>query len=121
MPPFPPSSQFKRLPQVLDAYRSKLRDDLDGPDGDEIVRKRVEELANKMRPISVLVSPNTPNAHPSHSSHPCQDPIKIHAVDLGASSPRLSNARRATAQGAEPNVRRCHSTWTVSLTPLTRP
>jgi maintenance of morphology protein 1 len=46
--------------QVLDAYRSKLRDDLDGPAGDEVVRKRVEEIANRLRPASVLVSSKSP-------------------------------------------------------------
>jgi hypothetical protein len=28
---------------------------MNGPMGDEVVRKRVEELANRMRPASVLV------------------------------------------------------------------
>ena len=41
--------------QVLDSYRAKLRDDLQGADGDEIVRRRVEEFANKMRPTGFLV------------------------------------------------------------------
>ncbi len=41
--------------QVLDAYRTKLRDDLPGPEGDEVARKRVEAFANKMRPPGFLV------------------------------------------------------------------
>ncbi|KDQ63772.1 hypothetical protein JAAARDRAFT_29813 [Jaapia argillacea MUCL 33604] len=61
--------------QVVQTYRSKLRDDLPGPEGDEIARQRIEDFANKMRPTGVL------------------DPIRIHSVDLGISAPRLSNAR----------------------------
>ena len=41
--------------QVLNAYRVKLRDGLPGSEGDEIVRQRVEEFANKMRPTGLLV------------------------------------------------------------------
>ena len=44
------------LVKVLDAYRTKLRDDLPGAEGDEIARKRVESFANKMRPAAFLVS-----------------------------------------------------------------
>ncbi|KAJ3538507.1 hypothetical protein NM688_g6514 [Phlebia brevispora] len=67
------------LHQVLDAYRTKLRDDLPGPEGDEVARKRVEAFANKIRPPGFL------------------DPIKVHSVDLGLSAPRLSRARPRTA------------------------
>jgi len=64
------------LQQVLNAYRLKLRDNLSGPEGDEIARKRVEVFANKMRPPSFV------------------DPIKVHSIDLGSGAPKLSNARR---------------------------
>jgi len=63
------------LHQVAEVYRSKLRDDLSGPDGDEIARKRVENYANQIRPPGFL------------------DYVKVHSVDLGVSAPRLSNAR----------------------------
>ncbi|KAJ8518828.1 hypothetical protein ONZ45_g4173 [Pleurotus djamor] len=52
------------LQQIVDVYRGKLRDDLPGPEGDEIARKRVEDFANKIRPASFL------------------DYIQIHSVDL---------------------------------------
>ncbi|KAF7975779.1 hypothetical protein HWV62_8593 [Athelia sp. TMB] len=62
------------LYQVVDVYRSKLRDDLAGPEGVEVARRKVEMYANRMRPVNLL------------------DQIKVHSVDLGASAPRLSNA-----------------------------
>ncbi|KAH8100634.1 maintenance of mitochondrial morphology protein 1 [Cristinia sonorae] len=64
------------LQQVLNAYRTKLRDNLLGVDGDEVARRRVEAFANKMRPPTFV------------------DPIKVHSVDLGTRAPTLSNARR---------------------------
>ncbi|TFK57326.1 hypothetical protein OE88DRAFT_1722240 [Heliocybe sulcata] len=63
------------LSQVIHAYRSKLRDDLPGPDGDEVARKRVEEFANNVRPAGFL------------------DPIKVHSVNLGTSAPKITSAR----------------------------
>ncbi|KAJ3544938.1 hypothetical protein NMY22_g2617 [Coprinellus aureogranulatus] len=63
------------LRQVVDVYRSKLRNDLLGIDGDEIARQRIEAFANKIRPVGFL------------------DQIKIHSVDLGVSAPTLFNAR----------------------------
>ncbi|KAF7319983.1 Maintenance of mitochondrial morphology protein 1 [Mycena kentingensis (nom. inval.)] len=63
------------LHQVVEIYRSKLRDDLPGAEGDEVARKRIEEYANKIRPPGFL------------------DYIEIHSVDLGVSAPRLYNAR----------------------------
>ncbi|PCH33550.1 maintenance of mitochondrial morphology protein 1 [Wolfiporia cocos MD-104 SS10] len=63
------------LHQVLEAYRVKLRGSLPGAEGDEVVRKCIEDYANKMRPPWFL------------------DPIKVHSVDLGVSAPRLSRAR----------------------------
>jgi hypothetical protein len=41
--------------QVVDVYRSKLRDDLPGAEGDEIARKRIEDYANKIRPPGFVV------------------------------------------------------------------
>ncbi|KAG6850835.1 ERMES complex subunit mmm1 [Arthromyces matolae] len=61
--------------QIVDVYRSKLRDDINTPEGDEIARKRIEEYANKIRPASFL------------------DRIRIHSVDLGVSAPKLNGAR----------------------------
>lgn len=43
------------LSQILETYRSKLRDDLPGAEGDEVVRRKAEEFANKMRPAALLV------------------------------------------------------------------
>lgn len=42
--------------QVADVYRFKLRDDLQGVEGDEVLRRRVENFVNLMRPSGVLVS-----------------------------------------------------------------
>ncbi|KAG6845994.1 ERMES complex subunit mmm1 [Tephrocybe sp. NHM501043] len=63
--------------QVVDVYRSKLRDDIVGPEGDEIARKRIEDYANKVRPVGFLVC----------------DHIKIHSIDLGVAAPRLHSAQ----------------------------
>jgi len=63
------------LQQVAEVYRSKLRNDLAGPEGDEVARQRIENYANRIRPPGFL------------------DYIKIHSIDLGISAPRLSNAR----------------------------
>lgn len=41
--------------QVVNVYRSKLRNDIEGTGGDEIARKRVEDYANKIRPAGFLV------------------------------------------------------------------
>ncbi|OCH96509.1 maintenance of mitochondrial morphology protein 1 [Obba rivulosa] len=64
------------LQQLLESYRSKLRGDKPGLEGDEIARRRVEDFANRMRPAGFL------------------SPIKVHSVNLGVSAPRLSHARR---------------------------
>ena len=42
--------------QVANVYRSKLRNDLQGVEGDEVLRRRVEDFVNHMRPSGVLVS-----------------------------------------------------------------
>ena len=44
------------LYQAADVYRSKLRDDFQGVQGDEVLRRRVEDFVNLMRPSGVLVS-----------------------------------------------------------------
>jgi maintenance of morphology protein 1 len=36
-------------------YRSKLRNDQSGPEGDEVARQKVEDYANRMRPAGFLV------------------------------------------------------------------
>ncbi|KAH9937588.1 maintenance of mitochondrial morphology protein 1 [Fomitopsis serialis] len=76
------------LRQVVESYRVKLRDGLSGAAGDEVARKRVEEFANRIRPPGFL------------------DPIKIHAVDLGISAPRLSRARQkpSVSKNADPAI-----------------
>lgn len=42
--------------QVVDVYRTKIRADIEGIEGDEIARKRVEDYANSIRPKGFLVS-----------------------------------------------------------------
>ncbi|KAG6842528.1 ERMES complex subunit mmm1 [Blastosporella zonata] len=71
---FPNAAVAHMWNQVVDVYRSKLRDDTAGPEGDEIARKRIEDYANKIRPVGFL------------------DHIKIHSVDLGVAAPRLRDA-----------------------------
>ncbi|TFK30599.1 maintenance of mitochondrial morphology protein 1 [Coprinopsis marcescibilis] len=63
------------LQQVANVYRSKLRGDMPGIDGDEIARQRIEAYANTIRPSGFL------------------DQIKVHSVDLGVSAPTLFHAR----------------------------
>ncbi|KAF5374760.1 hypothetical protein D9758_000127 [Tetrapyrgos nigripes] len=64
------------LHQVLEVYRSKLRDDKSGMEGDEIARQRVGDYANKIRPAGFL------------------DHIVVHSVNLGSLAPHLYNGRR---------------------------
>jgi hypothetical protein len=45
------------LDQVVDVYRSKLRNDIAGIEGDEIARKRIEVYANSNRPAGFVVYP----------------------------------------------------------------
>ncbi|KAL5495285.1 MMM1 [Sanghuangporus weigelae] len=61
--------------QVVETYRSKLRNDLPGSEGDEIARRRIERYANAIRPASFV------------------DPIRILTMDLGSSAPKISNPR----------------------------
>lgn len=41
--------------QVVETYRSKLRDDLPGAEGEEIARQRIERFANSIRPEAFVV------------------------------------------------------------------
>ncbi|KIK71176.1 hypothetical protein GYMLUDRAFT_33314 [Collybiopsis luxurians FD-317 M1] len=70
------------LHQIVGTYRSKLRNDLPGPEGDEVARKKVEDYANQIRPTSFL------------------DHIIVHSVDLGSSAPHLSNGRRINSSSS---------------------
>ncbi|KAG9222957.1 hypothetical protein PLEOSDRAFT_155315 [Pleurotus ostreatus PC15] len=72
------------LQQIADVYRSKLRDDLPGPEGDEIARRRVEEYANKIRPAGFL------------------DHIRVHSVDLGVSAPRITGSAIKRQKSLDP-------------------
>ncbi|KAF8078458.1 maintenance of mitochondrial morphology protein 1 [Lyophyllum atratum] len=86
------------LRQVVDVYRSKLRDDLPGAEGDEIARKRIESYANRIRP-------------PGFLNH-----IKIHSVDLGVSAPRLHHARLGQLGSSKPVAEiDCETTYTDTL------
>jgi len=60
--------------QATDVYRSKLRDGLQGVEGDEVLHRRVEDFVNLMRPSGVL------------------DRIQVRSVNLGSSAPHISNA-----------------------------
>jgi len=71
------------LRQVVETYRSKLRNDISGPEGEEIARQRIERFANSLRPESFV------------------DPIHVLSVDLGCSAPRISNARLSTRASHE--------------------
>lgn len=42
--------------KVVESYRSRLRDDLPGLEGDEVLRRRVEDFANQVRPTGFFVS-----------------------------------------------------------------
>ncbi|KII94330.1 hypothetical protein PLICRDRAFT_100619 [Plicaturopsis crispa FD-325 SS-3] len=85
------------LQEVAETYRSKLRDDLSGAEGDEIARKRIEDYANKIRPPGFL------------------DHIKIHSVDLGVSAPRVSNARLNSPKVPGINTIEFDSTYTDTI------
>ncbi|TFK76948.1 hypothetical protein BDN72DRAFT_754864 [Pluteus cervinus] len=85
------------IQQVADVYRSKLRGDSIGPEGEEVARKRVEEYANRIRPAGFL------------------DHITIHSVDLGVSGPRLSNARLNQSQVSVMNYSEFDVTYTDTI------
>ncbi|PPQ89589.1 hypothetical protein CVT25_012334 [Psilocybe cyanescens] len=81
--------QARNLPKVdrvVSVYRSKLRDDVEGIEGDEIARKRIETYANSIRPVGFV------------------DHITIHSVNLGSSAPSLYNARTHQVQEGTPTI-----------------
>lgn len=65
--------------QVIDVYRTKLQDGLEGLEGNDVARQRIEAYVNMIRPRNSL------------------DHITVHAVDLGNAAPRLSNVRAVEA------------------------
>ncbi|KAI5123634.1 hypothetical protein M0805_003448 [Coniferiporia weirii] len=87
------------LRHIVQTYRSKLRNDLMGPEGDEVARRRIERFANSIRPQSFV------------------DPIHILSVDLGTSAPRIANARvkDRDSGGEEPDQAIFDMTYTDTL------
>lgn len=75
----------------MDVYRSKIRGDVDGIEGDEIARKRVEDYANSIRPKGFLVRVTHLLAW-RDTDNCLQDQVTIHSVDLGISAPTLNHA-----------------------------
>jgi maintenance of morphology protein 1 len=74
------------LQQLVAVYRSKLRGDKAGSEGDEIARQCVEDYANSIRPTGFL------------------DHITIHSLETGVSAPRLFNARILSKGDSESEV-----------------
>jgi maintenance of morphology protein 1 len=54
-PPHADSVVDQIFHKVVETFRSGLRDNVPGADGDEIARKRIEDLANAVRPPALLV------------------------------------------------------------------
>jgi len=65
------------LAQILQTYRSELRENQSGLKGDEFARRKVEKKMNDMRPPGFI------------------DPMLVHSVDFGHSAPRISAARKS--------------------------
>ena len=79
--------------KIVDEYRCKLRATERGLDGDKVALRRVQDLVNRVRPQTLLVSDHHRHRHaPSQISNTIQGPICVHSIDLGASAPQLSNA-----------------------------
>jgi maintenance of mitochondrial morphology protein 1 len=91
--------------QILETYRAELRDNQAGPEGDESTRAKVEMKLNSMRPQAFVVSLLVFLYVLSESSQSHEDPILVHSVNLGSSSPRLSNARFGSSQMSNSGVR----------------
>jgi len=89
--------------QVTDIYRLKLRDDLQGVEGDEVLRRRVEGFVNLMRPSGILVStfPIVLLCLSVKRETRHKDQIEVHSVNLGVSAPHLSNARSRPVAGPD--------------------
>ncbi|KAF8912820.1 maintenance of mitochondrial morphology protein 1 [Gymnopilus junonius] len=85
------------LRQIVDVYRSKLRDDVEGIEGDEIARKRIENYANSIRPVGFV------------------DHITIHSVNLGVSAPSLFSARVRPSQEASPTELEFDASYTDTI------
>ncbi|KDR85151.1 hypothetical protein GALMADRAFT_131883 [Galerina marginata CBS 339.88] len=85
------------LRQIVDVYRSKLRDDIEGIEGDEIARKRIENYANSIRPAGFV------------------DHITIHSVNLGVSAPSLFNAHIRPSQEGSPTELEFDASYTDTI------
>ena len=68
------------------------------------MRQRIEDFANRLRPKDMLVRSLSALVH-AHINPAFQAPIQVHAVDLGISAPRLSNARFKHVHDAKDSVR----------------
>lgn len=84
--------------QVADVYRAKLQNGLEGSEGNEIARARIEAYANKIRPRSFLVCslfflfvdflPQQWILHPGPHYYPCGGPRKLGATVVRRSARR---------------------------------
>lgn len=75
--------------QAADVYRAKLQNGLEGSEGNEVARARIEAYANKIRPRSFLVccpdfflSLSSLNKHPGSHYCPCGGPRKLGATAI---------------------------------------
>jgi len=85
--------------QVVESYRSKLRNDVPGAEGEENARQRIEQFANSFRPEGFV------------------DPIRVLAVDLGASAPQVTSATLANSLSSRDEIELAISySDTVSIT-----
>ncbi|KIJ45605.1 hypothetical protein M422DRAFT_75041 [Sphaerobolus stellatus SS14] len=72
------------ISEIVATYRTEMRGNHPGPDGEEATRIRIERKINEIRPATFV------------------DPILVHSVNLGTSSPRISKARRKkSSSGAQ--------------------
>ena len=79
---------------MVDEYRCKLRATERGLDGEKVALRRVQGLANRVRPQTLLVSTHDHCRHASSQiANTVQGPICVHSIDMGASAPQFSNAR----------------------------
>lgn len=61
----------------MDVYRSKLKDDVPGIEGDEIARKRIEAYANSIRPAGFVVKSCDPLHRSRHSPQGCRTTLSF--------------------------------------------
>ncbi|KZS92943.1 hypothetical protein SISNIDRAFT_454891 [Sistotremastrum niveocremeum HHB9708] len=87
------------LRQVFHNYRREIRGSLDGDEGDEFVRRKIELAINELRPAKFM------------------DFIKVHSVDIGASAPSFSKVSivRNTPSSLPPTNTVFHITYTDSI------